>query len=185
MHLVQFFLVGILSALGALFLELLLGVFLSPASFDALTIPDHVNFLLVSAVLIEEGVKYTTLRTRLQALPPPKKNVLSSFAFGAGFGFTETVLIFFTAPALLYSSLVGTFTLHVLTVGWAYLFFRLSHSTTSWFIPALAFAIMASIHMGYNSLIVYNFSIETLWAYLAFWSMAFLVLSRYLRGISR
>lgn len=185
MRLLRFFVIGSLSAFGALFLELFLEIFLSPASMAPAAIPAHVSALLISSILIEEGTKYGLLSACLGKLFPQKAVLRPSLAFAAGFGFSEVALIFFTAPVIMYSALVGTFLLHILTIGWASLFFKFFSFPRFGIIPILTFAVMAAIHLGYNTLVVYNFSTEILYVYLALLGLILFILYKPFQAIPR
>lgn len=185
MRLLRFFFIGSLSAFGALFLELLLEIFLSPTSTAPAAIPTHVSALLISSILIEEGTKYGLLSACLGKLFSERTVLRPSLAFAAGFGFSETALIFFTAPVIIYSALAGTFLLHVLTIGWASLFFKFFPSPRFGIISILTFAAMAAIHLGYNTLVVYNFSTEILYVYLALLGLVLFILHKPFQSMPR
>lgn len=182
MKYLRFFFTGTLSAFGALFLELALEVILSPAPIVHSALPTSVTPLLLSVIIIEEGIKYITLKKSFQSLS--SKFIFPSLAFALGFGLTESAFVFFSAPVFSYYFMIGILVLHLITVSWASWFLKNYSSFNSRFISLITLAIMIIIHLGYNGLIIYNFSIGIIYAYLIIFSIILLPVSRLPRAAS-
>lgn len=172
----RFFFLGIISAFGSLFMELALEVILFPESIAHFKLPTSITFILLSAVVIEEGIKYIILKKILPS--PSSKLIFSSLSFAAGFGLTESTFVFFSTPVFSYYFLAGILIIHLITAGWACYFLQTFYSFHSRLVPLFTLFIMTIIHLGYNGLIIYNFSVGIIYAYLITFSLILLLMFR-------
>lgn len=115
----QPFFLGILAAIGALFLEVLFLDFSSPSfSVGKNGLTENffsLNFLFFSAIIIEELLKYFLI---IGLLPKRNDIVFNSFFLGLGFSSVELALIYWNYQAgieLEISSIIGTALIHVAT----------------------------------------------------------------------
>ena len=154
---IKTFLGGILAATGSLILE---AVFLAMVSIIKGEPTNNVGlYFIVLAALIEETLKYATLKKTLRADLESGKIILSSLFLGAGFAFLEIIFHSFGSFSLskdLLSTYLGIFLLHCLTaviLGW-YLSFSKHSLKISWFFWAIA----VFLHACFNLAIFYEFS---------------------------
>lgn len=171
MKFIRPFFFGILAALGALFLELIIGMLVGSPQDLKNIFSDQITPLLASAVLTEELLKFTFIYRRSWELKVyfqdsnssvglEKVVFLNSIFIGLGFSFIELAFIFFSLPSIkdaltLKLAISGILIIHTATSAiMGYLLARYE-SAKYVVIPTILIAAVF-IHLFYNSLIIYS-----------------------------
>lgn len=153
----QSFFLGILGALGALFLEIIFLIFSTPIFSTAETITQKttsIGLFFFLAILIEEFLKYILLYKSVAKTDKKNEIVLNSILFGFGFSILEMFFVFWNYQneyTLDLIGLLGIITIHISTA--LLMGYSIAKNTTSCmssfffgFVPALI------IHAAYNIL---------------------------------
>lgn len=178
-NIIESFFLGIIAALGALIVELLVFIAFSFYSssdvslsfFQLFTIP---TFIILGAV-IEEFLKYTVITKRLEKLSIGKTLVYNSFLVGFGFFATETCLAYFSRSMPPNNLLVELAIIHLGTAG-IIGYVVASRNPKKLSTPVLALFLASFFHATYNLLIlnrtfIVNYTIFTLLAIVLFFSL--------------
>ncbi|PJA87157.1 MAG: hypothetical protein CO141_00965 [Candidatus Moranbacteria bacterium CG_4_9_14_3_um_filter_42_9] len=172
---------GIIASLGALFLELLLSLFLgSPEKLSSLFF-STLSPLLIAAILIEEFLKFIFIYKNFQQIEVWMKSsdeennfkratLLDSFLIGLGFSCLELFFILLNLPGqslhALGLTILGTAAIHILTAGViGYLVVAARKMSLDWTAKTLLIAF--SLHFIYNYLIIYDFQPGAILLYLS------------------
>lgn len=172
---------GIVASFGALFLELLLSLFLGdPDKLDGFFL-NTLTPLLIAAVLIEEIFKFIFVYKNFQELKVQLKDygeknhlkkelIVNSLLIGLGFSGLELLFIFLNLPAgqslrHLGLAVPGMVAIHILTAGFIGYFIAATGTVTLAFIAGALLAVF-SVHLIYNSLIIYDFRPSVILSYL-------------------
>lgn len=188
MKITRSFFFGILAALGALFLELLIGMLIgSPQDLTDIFF-NQITPLLILAVLTEEILKFIFVYRSFLELKVDFQNInnqgwinkevfLNSLFIGIGFSFTELLFILFGLPstqALLDLGLAvsGILIIHTFTA--SVMGYVLANYSSLRFssIPIVLLATTV-IHLFYNSLIIYSARPIFVLFYLLFFVLTF------------
>lgn len=151
---------GIIAALGALVTELIIFVIFGMASFDKNIIAQDLsslNYLLVTAVFIEEILKYLIIQKRIESFSIGRTLILNSFLVGLGFAGVESALIYFRSAgsSIPYQSLMEIILIHIFTAGIiGYFIATRNPQKISTVLKAVSIA--AFIHLSYNILVLYR-----------------------------
>lgn len=180
---IKFFMLGIITAFGALFLELLLFTFFNLDLGTAYLYSDSLSWPLIFSAFLEESVKivilYQILKKIIQAGMERKNIFLSALMAGLGFSLTEIFFNLFNSqisPSLSFRDIFGLLIVHTGT--FAILGYVLAKKTGLSFPRfALFFPVIFLFHLLYNSLVLYQwnsgfywlFTISSLILILVFW----------------
>ena len=121
MKFLQSFFLGILGAIGALFLEIIFLAISLPLSSNPETISratDSIGPFFFLAILAEEFLKYLLIYRLIAKTDERKDIVLSSFFFGFGFSLLEIFLVYWNyrnGSSLDFIGLLGIIIIHVST----------------------------------------------------------------------
>jgi RsiW-degrading membrane proteinase PrsW (M82 family) len=174
---------GIITAFGALFLELLIFTFFNLDLGAAYPYSDSLSWPLIFSAFLEESVKiiilYQILKKIIQAGMERKNIFLSALMAGLGFSLTEILFYLFNSQINSHLSFRDVFGLLVVHTGtFAILGYALAKKTGLNFPRfALFFPVIFLFHLFYNSLILYQwnsgfywlFTISSLILILVFW----------------
>lgn len=174
---------GIITALGALFLELLVFTFFNLKIGSAYSYSSSLNLTIIFSVFLEESVKiiilFQILKKIIQEGAKRKHIFLSAVMAGLGFSVLEIFLNLFNSQInryLSWSDVAGLLIVHTATFAiLGYILAKktdLSFSKFALFLPAVFL-----FHLFYNSLVIYQwnsgfyflFTILSLLLILAFW----------------
>lgn len=171
MKMIRPFFFGILAALGALFLELIIGMLAGSPQDLKNIFSDQITPLLVSAVLTEELLKFTFIYRRSWELKVYFQNsndparlekviFLNSLFIGLGFSFIELAFIFFSLPSIRDAldfklAISGILIIHTATSAIMGYLLTKYESAKYVVIPTILIA-AAFIHLFYNFLIIYS-----------------------------
>jgi hypothetical protein len=176
MKFIKFFIYGILAAMGAMAVELVLsslfsilfGIDVETDYFSAIT------FFLFLAVLTEEGLKLILLQKLYSSPDRTRHGIIPALVFGSGFGFFEIFSKSLSFP-LLSSSLLGILLIHIATAGTiGYLLNKKDLSFFSSTLPAIFLPFL--LHLSYNLLIIYDLGSALIGLYLAAIFISLLIL---------
>jgi len=188
MKIIKPFFFGITAALGALFLELLIGMFIgSPEDFADIFF-SRITSILILSVLVEELLKLIFIyRSQLELKIYFQNNAdekeigksffLNSFFVGAGFACMESFFIIFSLPSArdvfdLKLAISGILIIHAVTSSvMGYLLIK--YSSSKFFAASIALLAAVLIHIIYNSLIIYSVQPLLIFAYLLFFVFVF------------
>lgn len=160
MYYIKAFIFGLLGALGALFLELVLSnlYFIFSNQEINLVYFEKITFFLILVILIEEVFKYLMLS---KLYSPQKQNFFATiFFFGLGFSLIEIFLALLNTPisekmSQFILSMIGISLLHITTSGiiGSLIFSRKNIA----FLPIVMIILAASgLHLIYNLMIIYG-----------------------------
>ena len=172
---------GIVTAFGALFLELLLFTFFNLKIDSSYTYANSLNLAIILSVLLEESVKIIFLFQILKKIVPektPQKNIfLSALMAGLGFSFTEIFLNLFNPQINRYfswSDALGLLAVHTTT--FAILGYILAKKIPSSFLKFICLLpIVFLFHLIYNSLVIYQWNFSFYFLFLLLSSLMILV----------
>ena len=155
---------GIITAFGVLFLELLVFTVFNLKTDLSYTYAISLNLIIIFSVFLEESVKiiilFQILKKIISNRSERKHIFLSALIAGLGFSATEIFFNFFNSQINSYfswSDVFGLLTVHTTT--FAILGYILAKKTDP-SLPKLAlfFPVVFSFHLFYNSLIIYQWS---------------------------
>lgn len=160
----QFFILGIIAAFGALFLELLVFSVFNFKTGYFYVYTNSLNLTIIFSVLLEEAVKiiilYQILKKMIAERTPKKYIFLFALMAGLGFSITEILFNFFNSQINRYfswSDAFGLLAVHTATFAiLGYILAKKNNLSLPKF--ALFFPIVFSFHLFYNSLIIYQWS---------------------------
>ena len=159
MHLIKSFVFGLLGALGALVLELIISnlYFIVSGQEINLAYFEKMTFFLFAVVLIEEIFKYLMLSKLNHQKPAGFATILF---FGLGFSIIEIFSALLSNSLgqdmpYLFPFLVGIFLLHTATSGVIGNFIFSGKNTTPLSIAKIIL-IASGLHLAYNLAIIYN-----------------------------
>ncbi|OGI17306.1 MAG: hypothetical protein A2Z52_02865 [Candidatus Moranbacteria bacterium RBG_19FT_COMBO_42_6] len=196
MKFIRPFFFGITAALGALFLELLIGMLIgSPEELTDIFF-NQLTLLLILSVLIEEILKLTFvyrsqlelknyLQNETETIKIGREFFLNSFLVGIGFSCMESFFIFFSLSSVqevfdLKLAILGIFLIHTFTSSlMGYLPIKFSSYKFYVVPPVLLIAML--IHLLYNSLIIYSVQPFFILAYLLVLALVFIAMALSLR----
>lgn len=145
---------GIIAALGALIIQLILYISFSTYAFPMEKSPSFsqfftIPFFVIAGVLIEESFKYLIISKRIEMFSQERFYIINSILMGLGFFATELSLIYLSNPALQIRNITEILIIHVGTAGLiGYLVATKNPKKFSTFLFALL--ITASFHVAYN-----------------------------------
>jgi hypothetical protein len=151
---------GIIAALGALVVELFIFAIFGTMSLDKNIISQNVsslNYLLVTAVFLEEIFKYLIIIKRVEFFSMGRILILNSFLVGLGFAGVESSLIYFRSAGGLipYQSFVEIILIHIFTAGIiGYFIAARNPQKIATSIKAILIAVF--IHLSYNIMVLYR-----------------------------
>lgn len=180
---IQFFMLGIITALGALFLELLVFTFFNFKLNSTFPYSSSLNLTVIFSVFLEEIIKifvlFQILKKIIQEGSDRKHIFLSATMAGLGFAAMEILFNLFNSQINRYLSWSDVFGLLIVHTGtFAILGYVLAKKTTLRFSRFIFFfPIVFSFHLLYNFIIIYPqnsgfyflFTILSLIMLLAFW----------------
>jgi hypothetical protein len=167
MELVGMFLIGMLSALGALVFEFILSILVPSANS-----PDLVcgfSGLMLGAIFIEESFKWALIWKISQITLEKKEIFLKSIAIGIGFSFAEILLNMLGHSQPEYSTLysyLGLFLIHTVTASLLGYYFSSNKDRLFWKNSAI-FSLAAILHFFFNVTVLCNFNPGITYALLA------------------
>ncbi|MDO8529757.1 MAG: PrsW family glutamic-type intramembrane protease [bacterium] len=147
---VESFFLGIIAALGALFLEAAILNFFEPASFANNEIFSF-GYVFFAAIAIEEFLKIAVI---LKALPKKNNAVFNALFFGLGFSFLEIALVYWNNQnGITYDfwGIFGIFLVHIstsLVIGYS----LIGDAKKSFLIYLQVFITILITHSSYNIL---------------------------------
>jgi RsiW-degrading membrane proteinase PrsW (M82 family) len=146
---------GIIAALGALFLELIVffifsgeldygkGLFLEESLISS-------NYLIIATAFIEELFKYLIIVKRLDYFSLGRGLIFNSLLLGLGFAAVESILIFTsTGSSIPYRNLIEISILHIFTAGLAG-YFVATRNPQKLATAFKAVSIATFLHLAYN-----------------------------------
>ncbi|MFA5994144.1 MAG: PrsW family glutamic-type intramembrane protease [Parcubacteria group bacterium] len=162
MKILKFFTFGLLSASGALAIELILVALIS-ILFNINIENNYFNSItafLIIAIILEEFFKLSLLRQLFFTTNEKSVKIYLALIFGSGFSFLE---IFSKLIAIPQATLLtvfswnffGVFLIHVLTAGVLGCFLARKNGA-SLALAAQALLLASFLHLGYNLLIIYD-----------------------------
>lgn len=168
---IRSFFFGITAALGALFLELTIGIFFNnPQDLTGIFFKQITPFLLLT-VLAEELLKFifiykrhSELKLHFQNIGHPqastKEIFFNSFFIGVGFSFIELLFIFFSLTSFggalnLKIALLGILIIHISTSSIMGCLLA-KYEAISFSFILMTILIAAIAHLFYNSLLIYS-----------------------------
>lgn len=172
MKFIKFFVFGILAALGAMAVELILSALFSilfsidieANYFDRLTV------FLVIAIFVEEFFKLILLLKLFSSSSEKSYGIMSVLFFGSGFALFEIFskllsLSRYDSMYLLSLSFLGVFLIHLITSGiiWSIIAKKTAYPAT---LIAKALFLAFLSHLIYNLLIIYEQGAFVIYAYL-------------------
>jgi len=169
---IKFFMLGIITAFGALFLELLLFTFFNLDLGDVYLYSNSLSWPLIFSAFLEESVKivilYQILKKIIQVGMERKNIFLSALIAGLGFSLTEILFYLFNSqisPSLSFRDIFGLLVIHTGT--FAILGYVLAKKTGLSFPGfALFFPVIFLFHLLYNSLILYQWNSGFYWLFI-------------------
>lgn len=178
MRQIESFFLGIIAALGALVLELIVlviisisadyGMELTPENLFSLDIIPKTlsifNYLLLSSVVIEESLKYIMIAKKVEKFSLDRGIVLNSFLVGLGFALVEVMLIYEKISSgtveFFYQNITEIILIHILTAGIiGYFVATRNPRKIKTFIKPITIAVF--FHLLYNFLVIYRDSYST------------------------
>lgn len=141
---------GIIAALGALFLEAAVLNFFEPASFANRELFSF-GYMFFAAIAIEEFLKFVVI---LKALPRKNNPIINALFFGLGFSFLEIALVYWNNQnGITYDfwGIFGIFSVHVSTsliIGYS----LIGNAKKTFLIYIQVFITILIIHSSYNIL---------------------------------
>jgi hypothetical protein len=162
---------GIITAFGALFLELLLFTFFNLDLGAAYLYSNSLSWPLIFSAFLEESVKivilYQILKKIIQAGMERKNIFLSALMAGLGFSLTEIFFNLFNSqisPSLSFRDIFGLLIVHTGT--FAILGYVLAKKTGLSFLRFILFLpVVFLFHLFYNSLVLYQWSSGFYWLF--------------------
>ncbi len=173
MRQIESFFLGIIAALGALILELVVlviisisadyGIELTPENLFSLdVIPKTLSvfhYLLLASVIIEESLKYVMIAKRVEVFSLDRKIILNSFLVGLGFALVEIMLIYGKISSgtaeFFYQNIAEIILIHISTAGIiGYFVATRNPRKIITFIKPVAIAVF--FHLLYNLLVIYR-----------------------------
>ncbi|GBE16490.1 hypothetical protein BMS3Abin15_00307 [bacterium BMS3Abin15] len=164
---------GIIAALGAVVLELIVLVIISifadyetaltsESLFSLNAMPKTLSafhYLLLTSAVIEESLKYVMIVKRVEVFSLDRKIILNSFLVGLGFALVEVVLIYGKISSgsaeFFYQNIAEIILIHVSTAGIiGYFIATRNPKKIRTFIKPVA--IVVFFHLLYNLLVVYR-----------------------------
>lgn len=158
----KFFMLGIITAFGALFLELLLFTFFDLKIGAPYLFSNSLSWPIIFSAFLEEIVKFIVIfkvfKEILQKESEPKPVFFSSLFIGLGFSTTEIFFNLFNSQINRYffwSDVIGLFTVHTTTL--AILGFTLTKwPDLNWKKFALLLPLVFLVHLIYNYIVIYQ-----------------------------
>jgi hypothetical protein len=161
---IQFFMLGIITAFGALFLELLVFTIFNSKTGALYAYTSSLNLTIIFSVFLEESVKiiilFQVLKKIIREGASRKDVFLSALLAGLGFSVTEIFFNLFNSQINRYLSwldVFGLLTVHMTT--FAILGYILAKKTNLNFSQfALLLPLVFSVHLFYNSLVIFQWN---------------------------
>jgi hypothetical protein len=186
MKFIESLFLGIIAALGALFVEiaintLVIGENLSPLHLAHPSL-EGIGLMFLLPIIIEEFFKFLIIKKRLEYFSLGRALIINSMILGLGFGLVEISLIYLwgQANSRASQSILEILALHTLTAGMiGYLLSQLNPKKITTAIKVIF--VSALIHLAYNFLVFYrndilNFAILGLLSIVAIFLMANIIL---------
>lgn len=155
---------GIIAAIGALFLGILISTLVpilsGPGKELSMDFSSPLNYVLIISVLTEEVFKYLVIAHRIEKFSYGRSLIINSLLAGLGFSLVELALIYGKfSPNLNLSfkltEIIGLVLIHILTAGIIGYFVAIREAgKCATFIKAAAVAFI--IHFFYNTLIIWQ-----------------------------
>jgi len=166
MKFIQAFIFGILAALGALVVELVISnsySILSGKNIELDYYSAHLTFFLIIVVLTEEIFKYLMISKLYSNPTDPQRTISTALLAGSGFAFVELLLLHFNIDLFyLDSKLIGVFLLHLATAGMIGYCMLFKKNSSPLKILSLAFC----LHIIYNLMVIFNLDYHMIFSYL-------------------
>jgi hypothetical protein len=184
----KFFMLGIITALGALFLELLFFTFFNLKIDSPFLYSNSLNFTIIFSVFLEEIVKiiifFQILKKIIQERARRKHIFLSAIMAGLGFATMEILFNLFNSQInryLSWSDVFGLLTVHTGT--FAILGYALAKKNNLNFSRfALFLPIVFSLHLLYNLIIIYQWNF---WFYFLFIILSLIMILAFFGDLKR
>ncbi|MCX6763298.1 MAG: PrsW family glutamic-type intramembrane protease [Candidatus Moranbacteria bacterium] len=179
MKLAYSFILGIMAAISAMIIEFVFISFMAGENFLDEKFFNHLTSPLIAAIIIEEALKLFFIFWATRELQERKAVIFSALAIGLGFSSIEIIFIIsklFSVQAGELLNIFGVFIIHIVTAG--FIGYILAVSRNIFWAGIMAFALAVLLHLGYNSLVIYNFPLAYLYAFLALLTVVFYFLSK-------
>lgn len=179
---------GIVTAFGALFLELLVFTFFNLKIDSSYAYANSLNLAIILSVFLEESVKivilFQILKKTIQEKTEPRNIFLSAVMAGLGFSLTEIFFNLFNPQinrSLSWVDMAGLLSVHTGT--FALLGYILAKKIPPNFLKFILFLPLTfSFHLLYNSLVIYQWNSGF---YFLFLVLTFLALAVFLRDLKK
>jgi hypothetical protein len=161
MKFIESLFLGIIAALGALFMEIAINALVIGENLSLLQ-PTHpslegIGLMFLFPIIIEEFFKFIIIKKRLEYFSLGRALIINSMILGIGFGLVEISLIYLWGQSdpKVSRSIIEIVVLHTLTAGMiGYLFSQLNPKKITTGIKVILASSL--IHLAYNVLVFYR-----------------------------